>query len=106
MEAPSGSERPLRPAKLIAVAAYGVVSLYLVGGFVEAMEGKPGIWRNIFGGLAIDLGSEPLVTGVVMMILDIVLLVGLAVYLRSLRRQEDQEAAQGKVTQDQGRFGR
>ncbi len=105
METPSASDRSLRPAKLIAVAAYGVVSVYLVGGYVEAMEGKPGIWRKIFGGLAFDLGPNPGLTGGIMMGLDIVLLIGLAWYLRHLRRQEDLEATQGKVTQDQGKFG-
>lgn len=97
----------MKTSKLLPpVLIYGSLSLYLVGGFVQSMEPKrTSIWKNIFGPLAIDLGSNPRVTGFIMMGLDILLFVGLILYIKRLKRLEGEAEALGKVTQDQGGFG-
>jgi hypothetical protein len=86
---------------------YSTASLYLVGGYVESTEpGRPSMWRKIFGPLTFDLGPNPTQTGMIMMGIDILLFVGLVLYIKRLKRLEAEEAAHGKVTQEQGPFGR
>lgn len=97
----------MKPAKLLPpIFAYSTASLYLVGGFVESLKPeRPGFWRKIFGPLTFDLGPNATQTGLIMMGADILLFVALVLYIKRLTRLEAEEAAHGKVTQEQGPFG-
>lgn len=97
----------MKPAKLLPpIFAYSTSSLYLVGGFVESIKPEgPSFWRKIFGPLAFDLGPNATRTGMIMLGTDILLFVALVLYIKRLKRLEAEEAALGKVTQEQGPFG-
>ncbi len=97
----------MKPGKFLPpILIYSIISTYLIGGFVESISpaGK-GFWRKLYGPLTFDLGAEPTKTGYVMLGLDILCLFGLIYYITRLKRREEEEAAHGKVTQDQGPFG-
>ena len=98
----------MKPTKLLPpILAYSTGSLYLIGGFVESIKpDRPSFWRKIFGTLTFDLGPNATQTGMIMLGIDILLFVGLVLYIKRLKRLEAEEAAHGKVTQEQGPFGR
>ena len=98
----------MKPAKLLPpILAYSTGSFYLIGGFVESIEpDRPSFWRKIFGPLTFDLGPNATQTGMIMLGINILLFVGLVLYIKRLKRLEAEEAAHGKVTQEQGPFGR
>lgn len=82
--------------------AYAAASLYLVGGFIESLHpDRVGVWRQVLGPLAIDLGSDPALTGKVMLGLDMGLFVGFILYAARLKRLDLEAETHGKVTQDQ-----
>ena len=60
-----------------------------------------GVWRQVLGPLAIDLGDDPALTGKVMLGLDMGLFVLFVLYVMRLKRQELEAETHGKVTQDQ-----
>ena len=94
----------MKPSKLIPpLLAYAAASLYLIGGFIESLHpDRVGVWRQALGPLAIDLGSDPALTGKVMLGLDMVLFVLFILYVARLKRLEQEAETHGKVTQDQG----